>query len=370
MRYIEIELPGTYVKLSLFDRNRKEAHAILMCEPTHDVKSQFINLINAVKSLSSSLGMDPVFKRYFLSDAANQSHLLPESDSCACSIVQQPPLNGAKAACLAIFQEKSSFSEMGMGIWKDNSGRIWQGDNHVVDNGDAETMTMQYFDCLKKILAASGGSIKDHCLRTWFFVRDIDNNYSGVVSGRNRFFASENLTDKTNFIASTGIEGQSAYPKQLVLFNAFADTSIKKDQVKYLQGKTHMNPTYEYGVAFERGTSVDYGDRRHVYISGTASIGNKGEVISPFDIVAQSERMLENISVLLSEADCTWDDVAHMIVYLRDIADHNVVAKIMNERLPNIPKVVVLAPICRPSWLIETECFAIKEIHDCRYNKY
>ena len=33
-----------------------------------------------------------------------------------------------------------------------------------------------------------------------------------------------------------------------------------------------VNRTYEYGVTFERGTAVTYGDRRHVFIAGTASI--------------------------------------------------------------------------------------------------
>ena len=51
-------------------------------------------------------GAVAVFKRYFLSDAANQSDMLlaltTESSDCALSIVEQPPLNGTKIALWCI----------------------------------------------------------------------------------------------------------------------------------------------------------------------------------------------------------------------------------------------------------------------------
>jgi enamine deaminase RidA (YjgF/YER057c/UK114 family) len=129
--------------------------------------------------------------------------------------------------------------------------------------------------------------------------------------------------------------------------------------VIYLKGSTHLNPTHEYGVTFERGTAVDYDDRRHVIISGTASIDNKGQIVHPGDIRNQTLRMWENVEVLLAEAEATYDDVMHMIVYLRDIADYSVVSRMFNERFPECPKVFVQAPVCRPGWLIEMECIAI-----------
>ena len=97
-----------------------------------------------------------------------------------------------------------------------------------------------------------------------------------------------------------------------------------------------------------------------MFISGTASIDNKGMVVHTGDIVRQTERMLENIQVLLAEAECTWDNVSEMSVYLRDVADYDIVSKMFAERFPNKPYVIVLAPVCRPGWLIETECMAIK----------
>ena len=83
-------------------------------------------------------------------------------------------------------------------------------------------------------------------------------------------------------------------------------------------------------------------------------------MVYPGDIRLQTHRMWENVEVLLQEAECTFDDLAQMIVYLRDTADYQIVKQLFDERFPQIPKVILLAPVCRPGWLIEMECIATK----------
>jgi enamine deaminase RidA (YjgF/YER057c/UK114 family) len=144
------------------------------------------------------------------------------------------------------------------------------------------------------------------------------------------------------------------------MMDTYAVKGIRTGQVQYLYAPTHLNPTYEYGVSFERGTCVKYGDRRHVFISGTASINNKGEVMYPGDIRRQTERMWENVEALLAEAECDFSHVGQMAVYLRDVADYAVVRDLFDRRFPHTPKVILLAPVCRPGWLIEMECMAVK----------
>jgi enamine deaminase RidA (YjgF/YER057c/UK114 family) len=53
-----------------------------------------------------------------------------------------------------------------------------------------------------------------------------------------------------------------------------------------------------------------------------------------------------------------------MIVYLRDMADYRTVKALYDERFPNKPKVFVHGPVCRPGWLVEMECMAIKNVQD------
>ena len=115
---------------------------------------------------------------------------------------------------------------------------------------------------------------------------------------------------------------------------------------------------------------MEYGDRAQVFISGTASINNRGEVEHVGDIVKQTKRMWENVETLLAEADTCFEDVMHIIVYLRDTADYQVVSEMFAERFPNTPTVFTLAPVCRPTWLIEMECMAVKTRKNSQFRDF
>ena len=145
-------------------------------------------------------------------------------------------------------------------------------------------------------------------------MQNVDVNYAGVVRARRELFEHHGLTPQTHYIASTGIEGRHADPNRLVLLDAYAVKGLRPGQQVYLHAKDHLNPTYEYGVTFERGVRVRYGDRSHILLSGTASIDNRGEIVAPQDIEGQTVRMLENVEALLAEAGASAADLAQMIV--------------------------------------------------------
>ena len=308
----------------------------------------------------------PIFKRYFLSDASNQADLLMnyelESPDCAVSIIQQAPLGGTKIALWAYLATNMQTRALPSGLYEAQHGQfrhLWlaSANNHAKDS---ERQTRILLNDYIMQLMTEGCSLAENCIRTWFFVNDVDLNYNGVVKARNEVFITQNLTDRTHFIASTGIGGRQANPQVLSQMDTYAIDGIQQEQIHYLYASTHLNRTSDYGVSFERGTYIDYGDRRHVYISGTASINNRGEIMHRGDVVAQCHRMWENIEALLHEAGCTYDDAAQMIVYLRDPADYDVVRRLFEERFPDKPRVIVNAKVCRPGWLIEMETMAIK----------
>jgi len=240
---------------------------------------------------------------------------------------------------------------------------LWNGSAHNMA-ANSEYQTRLLFNEYNMQLLQEGCTLEANCIRTWFFVNDVDLNYGGVVRARNQFFFTQGLTVHTHFIASTGIGGRQADPNVLSQMDNYAIQGIQREQIHYLYAPTHLNRTSDYGVSFERGTRVDYRDRRHVFISGTASINNKGEVKYPKNIVRQTERMWENVEALLAEAECTFDDVAEMVVYLRDTADYGIVSDMYRERFPDRPYVIVHAPVCRPGWLIEMECMAVKQVNN------
>ena len=356
-----------------------EYHAMLrVTNPRLTFAEQIESLQAAYDHLVSNElpGAVAVLKRYFLSDAANQANILlatqVEHSDCALSIIEQPPLDGTKVALWVYLQTGVQTRTLPHGDYEvSHSGyrHLWSAANFNKAS-KSEYQTRLLLNDYVMRLAEQGCSLADNCIRTWFFVQNVDVNYGGVVKARNEVFLTQNLTEKTHFIASTGIAGRHADHEVLVQMDAYAVDGIQKEQIHYLYAPTHLNPTYEYGVSFERGTYIDYGDRRHVFISGTASINNRGEIMYPGDIRRQTERMWENVETLLAEAECTFEHVGHLIVYLRDIADYTVVQEMFEKRFPNIPKVYLQAPVCRPGWLVEMECMAVKAIRNEAYRNF
>ena len=356
-----------------------EYHAILrITNPRLSFMEQVESLQKAYEQLVDGeiSGAVAVLKRYFLSDAANQADILMatqiEQYNCAISIVEQPPLDGTKIALWAYLQTGVQTRTLPHGDYEVSHGgyrHIWSASNFNKAS-KSEYQTRLLFNDYVLRLAEQECSLANNCIRTWFFVQNVDVNYAGVVKARNDVFLTQNLTEKTHFIASTGIAGRHADHEVLVQMDAYAVSGLHPEQIHYLYAPTHLNPTYEYGVSFERGTYVDYGDRRQVFISGTASINNRGEIMYPGDIRKQTLRMWENVETLLAEAECTYEHVGHLLVYLRDIADYEVVCEMFEERFPRIPKVYLLAPVCRPGWLIEMECMAVRTIHNEAYKPY
>lgn len=365
---MRIDYKNAYVQISSFAKEDGVCEYHIMVHAAGDLT--FEEQVDALHSAFDAAAADacagsrPVFMRYFLSDVANQSdtldRMLEGRRICAMSTIGQPPLDGSKIAMWAylVSCDEPQYAD---GLWSyDYLGHrhFWLG-NGFGKGETSEEQTTMIMDAFTDALAVNGCDIPNHCLRTWFFVHDVDHNYAGVVKGRKDRFDTMGLIKDTHYLASTGIAGNNPVRGSYVALDAYAAAGISPEKVIYLKGSTHLNPTHEYGVTFERGTAVDYDDRRHVIISGTASIDNKGQIVHPGDIRNQTLRMWENVEVLLAEAEATYDDVMHMIVYLRDIADYSVVSRMFNERFPECPKVFVQAPVCRPGWLIEMECIAI-----------
>ena len=365
-----IEFNDALADISCFDNGTeaREYHALIhVSNPQLPFARQLEAVLNAYATLVEDTlpGAQAVFKRYFLSDAANQQDEVVVADvtDCAKSIIQQPPLDGTKIALWVYLMTDVQTSITNSGLYAVSHGaftHLWNGSAHNLA-ANSEYQTRLLFNEYNMQLLEEGCTLEANCIRTWLFVNDVDLNYGGVVRARNQFFFTQGLTIHTHFIASTGIGGRQADPNVLVQMDNYAIAGIQKEQIHYLYAPTHLNRTSDYGVSFERGTCIDYADRRHVFISGTASINNKGEIMHPKDVVRQTRRMWENVETLLKEAGCTYDDVSEMVVYLRDLADYQQVKGLYESRFHGKPYVIVHAPVCRPGWLVEMECMAVRQ---------
>lgn len=391
MEYYNARRENVKIDVSAFSKNDvSEIHLFAASDSRKHFDGQLEDVLQALAAYlrdNNIPASSVVFTRYFVSDYANQVEVLNAIEGhskvsfggCAISIVQQPPMGNRKIAVWAYVVDDrnqelckaKSASSNGLIFKRGGYEHIWS-TQLVTGNGSTRSsdQTDAVFARLNQTLAQKGYSLKDNCIRTWLFVKDIDFNYPGVVEARKDLFEKCDMTKDTHFIASTGIEGRHADPNINVLMDAYSVGGIVQEQIKFLEARDHLNPTHEYGVTFERGTSLDFGDRRHVYISGTASIDHRGEVVHCKDVSRQIERTFTNISALLADAGAAMEDVAQMIVYLRDPADTEAVNAYLENNYRSIPKVVVLAPVCRPGWLVEIECIAIRESANAAYANF
>ena len=370
-----IDFENAFTEICCFDNGTevREYQALIhVSDGRLPFDKQLEAVMNAYNGLLDHLpDTQAVFKRYFLSDAANQSDDIVVADmtDCAKSIIQQAPLDGTKIALWVYLMSgvQTRLSESGLYEVKHGSYRhLWNASAHNLAANSEYQMRLLFNEYVMQ-LAEEGCKLSDNCIRTWLFVNDIDLNYGGVVRARNQVFFTQGLTQHTHFIASTGIGGRQADPNVLSQMDNYAIDGIQTEQVRYLYAPTHLNRTSDYGVSFERGSYVNYGDRRHIFISGTASINNKGEILFPKDVVKQTQRVWENVDALLKEADSSFDDVMAMIVYIRDVADYEVVRALYAERFADKPVIIVHAPVCRPGWLVEMECMAVKKTENPEY---
>ncbi len=320
----------------------------------------FIEQLDGLKkSLISVLGGDRsyhiVSARFFLSDIRNQYDVLITSElyreffaHVSVSIVEQAPSCGSKVALLCKFsncQDQDFLFQPLRVMAKEAATSCYE---------QTETLFNRYAEYLKE----QGLNMSTHLVRTWIYVADIDHDYTDVVRARNDVFARHGLTAQTHFVASTGIGGVTEQAGAKVAIDFLTYPGIMEEDKRYLTAPEYLNPTNEYGVAFERGTRISTPSGTIFYISGTASIDKHGEVLWLGDVKKQFERIVENMEALLKSGGSDLSRVDYLIVYLRDPADYEWAAHSIPRVFDRTPLLVVHAKVCRPEWLIEIEAVA------------
>ena len=314
-----------------------------------------------------------VFRRFLCSDPHNQAPELeahafsnPKHDDppCAVSWVGQPPLPPAKVVLWAQHIDDPK----GIKIKRDGATLMldrgdlshhWTTNATGVRKHSSFDQTQCIFEDYEQYLGKHDMTLADHVIRTWFFVRHVDVNYDGLIVSRRELFEKRGLTSKTHYIASTGIEGAPPMDRAKVAMDAYAVGGIDNKQVQYIEALDHLGPTHVYGVTFERATAVSYRDRKHIFISGTASIDPAGNIVHEGDVSKQLDRALENVDALLKQCGASLSDMTGYYAYVRDPSDQGLIRDRFKAILGDVPVAVVVAPVCRPGWLVEIEGRAI-----------
>ncbi len=349
-----------------------------MLRPSLDAgfSEQLAWLESALQDTLERNGLDRrsiVFRRFFCGDApgqvkALQCHLFSSPGgrvNGATSLVIQPPAQPAALTlwvyCISDLDQQVKESRHGssFSLKRGELEHTWTTGLVCTEASGIQGQTRAIFDTYIAMLENNGMNLQYNCLRTWFYIRDVDHSYPGFVDARNEVFADCGLTPLTHYIASTGIQASFTDARALLMMDAYAIKGVKPQQVRHLKAPDYLSATDVYGVAFERATQVSYRDRRHIIISGTASIDSSGAVVHDGNVSRQLGRALENIAALLARAEATLDDMQHFIAYVRRPGDAALVSGLLQARIGGKPFLVVTGPVCRPGCLVEIEGIAI-----------
>jgi enamine deaminase RidA (YjgF/YER057c/UK114 family) len=134
-----------------------------------------------------------------------------------------------------------------------------------------------------------------------------------------------------------------------------------------IECKRVLNEAYDYPkkVSFVRGMRVELDNVVMLFISGTASVNERGESVHPGDLPAQARRTFNNIKGLLEAEGADWHDVVRTTCYLADFRHYDEFNEVRNafyveEGLDPLPaSTCIEARICRPELLVEIEAIAM-----------
>lgn len=328
-----------------------------------DFEYQANQTIDKIVQTSIEKKIKVTIARFFVSDSANQTLLLNDIlakhndtfENTSIRIIEQSPCNLSKIIALVIYQNYDSASHCGSNSIKYNFR-----DYSMIASNNLESELQgcenQAVDILSKFcydLKNLGLSINNNCHRTWFFIKDIDNDYNQMLEGKNKVYTSNNLSKDTHLISSSCIYGRNSNLQTKIIFDAISYTNIQN--VKYL----NANNPWELDLDYEKATLLEFNNYHKLIISGTSSIDNKGKINYVGNIKNQTLRMLKNIESILREAGTDFSSLTHLIVYLRDNTDYKIVKGMLDQIIKHTPYVIVKAASSQSNCLIQAECMAI-----------
>jgi 2-iminobutanoate/2-iminopropanoate deaminase len=99
-----------------------------------------------------------------------------------------------------------------------------------------------------------------------------------------------------------------------------------------------------------------------LYISGMLPVDPVGDLVGAGDVVRQTEQVLHNVGTVLHASGATFDDVVRVGVYLRDMADRELVNTVRRRYFGAArpaSTLVEVSALAHPDALVEIEAVAL-----------
>ncbi|MAJ61491.1 MAG: hypothetical protein CBC48_17005 [bacterium TMED88] len=281
--------------------------------------------------------------------AAIQVLLTPLSASPMCTLVHGPPEGPGEAGT----------EPKGVRVAREGEVHLYA--SGLYGRGEAASeQALSMFQVAEAMLEKSGLAWTD-VVRTWIHLAQIDQDYSALNEARRSFFQSRSLNPVP---ASTGIGGQPVSPEHRLSLGLYA-CRLPESVIRHKRpmSASTLNEAPTYGADFVRGMRVEDGKRVSLYVSGTASIDEEGRTAHVGNIEAQIERMLLNVSALLTEQGADARDIVSATTYLKEPGDRGLLLdRYQRAGFQGFPHTLVIAPICRPELLCEVEVVAVRAL--------
>ncbi|MEJ2542889.1 MAG: RidA family protein [Calditrichaceae bacterium] len=254
--------------------------------------------------------------------------------------------------------------------WKQNGNtflmlqNIYGTETSYYNNDLRKSQTKHMLDRIETLLKAQGAEYKN-VVRTWIYLADILDWYDHFNEVRNEKYKQlKMLPDSNNgylaediyMPASTGIEGNNPMQSAGVMdVLAVIPHEDFKREVRQTAGVKQKSP-YRYKSAFSRATSVYDKGVKHVLVSGTAAIDDKGISMHENDTRAQIIKTAEVVENLVKAEGATMQDIYEATVFLKYAKDLPLYKKVAKEiGLSEIPQVIMVADVCRDELLFEMD---------------
>ncbi len=99
-----------------------------------------------------------------------------------------------------------------------------------------------------------------------------------------------------------------------------------------------------------------------LYISGMLPVNADGELVGTGDVIRQSEQVLDNVGAVLQAIGATFGDVVRVGVYVRDMADRELINTVRRRYFGDArpaSTLVEVSALANPDALVEIEAVAL-----------
>lgn len=226
---------------------------------------------------------------------------------------------------------------------------------------DHVVQATQMFTNMGLGLQAHGMKYTD-VLRTWIYSARLLEWYGDLNRVRTEIYRKAGLGVEGGpaFPASTGIKGQSGEEECLMDVLALDADNLGAARATPICRSPRQDSSFNYGSSFSRGMALEIEGRRTVFISGTASINTAGESTHLGDAEFQSIETLMSVAAILEEQGGGLQNITSATVFCKNREAWEAwkrVTKLLG--VPALPKICVLADVCRHNLLVEMEAVAV-----------